>query len=241
MRTGAVIARAVRPSTVAATSQPQAAFPHLRRGRCPGRGARTSTSSSGDRGHSRHGYSLDEAEPGGFLLDLRMPLGSKLQSAGEAAFFDLANRVGDPRTGLRLNENAVEEPHGNGRKEQTHVTGPALEARVVDGRQEALERLRERSVQPVGRRLRRCNQDVQTLTRARRLPPTALYTFSNGALAQLGERRLCKPEVTGSIPVRSIAVAISLCALPSRARGRGACPISALNVSAAARGGTARR
>jgi hypothetical protein len=31
-----------------------------------------------------------------------------------------------------------------------------------------------------------------------------LYTFSNGALAQLGERRLCKPEVTGSIPVRSI-------------------------------------
>jgi hypothetical protein len=25
-----------------------------------------------------------------------------------------------------------------------------------------------------------------------------------GALAQLGERRLCKPEVTGSIPVRSI-------------------------------------
>jgi hypothetical protein len=24
-----------------------------------------------------------------------------------------------------------------------------------------------------------------------------------GALAQLGERRLCKPEVTGSIPVRS--------------------------------------
>jgi hypothetical protein len=26
-----------------------------------------------------------------------------------------------------------------------------------------------------------------------------------GALAQLGERRLCKPEVTGSIPVRSIA------------------------------------
>jgi hypothetical protein len=27
-----------------------------------------------------------------------------------------------------------------------------------------------------------------------------------GALAQLGERRLCKPEVTGSIPVRSIAL-----------------------------------
>src|SRR5918995_3576767 len=25
----------------------------------------------------------------------------------------------------------------------------------------------------------------------------------DGALAQLGERRLCKPEVTGSIPVRS--------------------------------------
>src|SRR6478672_4374173 len=29
--------------------------------------------------------------------------------------------------------------------------------------------------------------------------------WSHGALAQLGERRLCKPEVTGSIPVRSIA------------------------------------
>src|SRR5205085_384040 len=28
----------------------------------------------------------------------------------------------------------------------------------------------------------------------------------HGALAQLGERRLCKPEVTGSIPVRSIVV-----------------------------------
>ena len=26
-----------------------------------------------------------------------------------------------------------------------------------------------------------------------------------GALAQLGERRLCKPKVTGSIPVRSMA------------------------------------
>ncbi len=31
-----------------------------------------------------------------------------------------------------------------------------------------------------------------------------LYTLERGALAQLGERRLCKPEVTGSIPVRSI-------------------------------------
>jgi hypothetical protein len=29
------------------------------------------------------------------------------------------------------------------------------------------------------------------------------YSESRGALAQLGERRLCKPEVTGSIPVRS--------------------------------------
>jgi hypothetical protein len=27
-----------------------------------------------------------------------------------------------------------------------------------------------------------------------------------GALAQLGERRLCKPEVTGSIPVRSTSI-----------------------------------
>jgi hypothetical protein len=29
-----------------------------------------------------------------------------------------------------------------------------------------------------------------------------------GALAQLGERRLCKPEVTGSIPVRSTLVGV---------------------------------
>jgi hypothetical protein len=29
-----------------------------------------------------------------------------------------------------------------------------------------------------------------------------------GALAQLGERRLCKPEVTGSNPVRSIPASI---------------------------------
>ena len=29
--------------------------------------------------------------------------------------------------------------------------------------------------------------------------------WAHGALAQLGERRLCKPEVTGSIPVRSIS------------------------------------
>jgi hypothetical protein len=32
-----------------------------------------------------------------------------------------------------------------------------------------------------------------------------LYTVNRpGALAQLGERRLCKPEVAGSIPARSI-------------------------------------
>src|SRR5215211_6454557 len=32
---------------------------------------------------------------------------------------------------------------------------------------------------------------------------TQRYDDRLGALAQLGERRLCKPEVTGSIPVRS--------------------------------------
>ncbi len=35
------------------------------------------------------------------------------------------------------------------------------------------------------------------------LEPDSLQACSLGALAQLGERRLCKPEVTGSIPVRS--------------------------------------
>jgi hypothetical protein len=35
-------------------------------------------------------------------------------------------------------------------------------------------------------------------------PPALRATLCwDGALAQLGERRLCKPEVTGSIPVRS--------------------------------------
>src|SRR5206468_2351500 len=38
----------------------------------------------------------------------------------------------------------------------------------------------------------------------RRRPFLALLC-GHGALAQLGERRLCKPEVTGSIPVRSTA------------------------------------
>jgi hypothetical protein len=35
--------------------------------------------------------------------------------------------------------------------------------------------------------------------------PASLYTeVPRGALAQLGERRLCKAEVAGSIPARSI-------------------------------------
>ena len=43
---------------------------------------------------------------------------------------------------------------------------------------------------------------------ARSKPRNPLYTGRrNGALAQLGERRLCKPEVTGSIPVRSTGAA----------------------------------
>ena len=38
--------------------------------------------------------------------------------------------------------------------------------------------------------------------------------WSHGALAQLGERRLCKPEVTGSIPVRSIRESAATKAFP---------------------------
>jgi hypothetical protein len=39
----------------------------------------------------------------------------------------------------------------------------------------------------------------------RRISGSRLYTVSRpGALAQLEERRLCKPEVAGSIPARSI-------------------------------------
>src|SRR6185295_7035926 len=34
--------------------------------------------------------------------------------------------------------------------------------------------------------------------------PLVALLCGYGALAQLGERRLCKPEVTGSIPIRSI-------------------------------------
>ena len=36
------------------------------------------------------------------------------------------------------------------------------------------------------------------------MKPPALQWGVNGALAQLGERRLCKPEVAGSIPARSM-------------------------------------
>ena len=39
--------------------------------------------------------------------------------------------------------------------------------------------------------------------RGGRTAENASTLFAKGALAQLGERRLCKPEVTGSIPVRS--------------------------------------
>ena len=50
----------------------------------------------------------------------------------------------------------------------------------------------------------------------RRADPYAVpFTLAKlGALAQLGERRLCKAEVTGSIPVRSIP---DLMALPAAA------------------------
>ncbi|MDX6488920.1 MAG: hypothetical protein QOK13_1535, partial [Gaiellaceae bacterium] len=40
-------------------------------------------------------------------------------------------------------------------------------------------------------------------------PDRALRFWPHGALAQLGERRLCKPEVAGSIPARSTATPLS--------------------------------
>src|SRR6185312_2299848 len=55
---------------------------------------------------------------------------------------------------------------------------------------------------PEGGRGRAHEQEVaSSCTRSSLLAQPCGY----GALAQLGERRLCKPEVTGSIPVRSIA------------------------------------
>ncbi len=39
--------------------------------------------------------------------------------------------------------------------------------------------------------------------------PVLALLCGHGALAQLGERRLCKPEVTGSIPVRSIGAPVA--------------------------------
>jgi hypothetical protein len=47
---------------------------------------------------------------------------------------------------------------------------------------------------------------TRRLAEVRDVPPPRPRERHNGrlgALAQLGERRLCKPEVTGSIPVRS--------------------------------------
>src|SRR5919201_1387046 len=55
--------------------------------------------------------------------------------------------------------------------------------------------------------------------RTRRTPALALLC-GQGALAQLGERRLCKPEVTGSSPV---APANDTALLSRRRRDRRAC------------------
>jgi hypothetical protein len=52
----------------------------------------------------------------------------------------------------------------------------------------------------------------------RRTTATASTLFREGALAQLGERRLCKPEVAGSIPARSISVQAKTTP-PSKLRG----------------------
>ena len=60
----------------------------------------------------------------------------------------------------------------------------------------AMRRRARRSARPSAASSRRAYVDVRRTL-------SWLYTDPLGALAQLGERRLCKPEVTGSIPARS--------------------------------------
>ena len=55
-------------------------------------------------------------------------------------------------------------------------------------------------------RRRRASPTPAAGSRPSTLPRPASTLRRSGALAQLGERRLCKPEVTGSIPVRSMAL-----------------------------------
>jgi hypothetical protein len=66
--------------------------------------------------------------------------------------FDLEERLGDPPARLRLHDHAVEETGGNGGKQKPRMTDAALEARPVEGGVDALERRRDRRVQPVGAR-----------------------------------------------------------------------------------------
>jgi hypothetical protein len=49
----------------------------------------------------------------------------------------------------------------------------------------------------------RSSSSTKNSTSPKTPPKPRLHCPAPGALAQLGERRLCKPEVTGSIPVRS--------------------------------------
>ena len=49
---------------------------------------------------------------------------------------------------------------------------------------------------------------------------TSLHFSAPGALAQLGERRLCKPEVIGSIPIRSIEKGPAQTVFPFSSRRR---------------------
>ncbi len=98
-----------------------------------------------------------------------------------------------------------------------NVAGPVLEhaATALPVVQKIIEALRGRGVTgatielPDGTKISVDNASAEDIERileaAKKTPPEPpLHCGANGALAQLGERRLCKPEVTGSIPVRSI-------------------------------------
>ena len=120
----------------------------------------------GRHSHPRHGRPHRQAEPRGFFLDLAMPGSPQLHAAGEAARFDLADRVGDSRARLRFDDHAVEEANRNRREQQPRMTGAALEARFLDGGIDALERRRDRGVQAVGVCRRRCVQFAESRPRA---------------------------------------------------------------------------
>jgi hypothetical protein len=106
----------------------------------------------GRRCHSGQGLALRQSKPCCFLLCGGMPRAAHLHTERNTVLLDLADRVSNSRTGLRLHQDAVEDAERNRGEEQSHVAGSTLEARSFDNGVEALEGRGKRSVKSVCRR-----------------------------------------------------------------------------------------